>query len=99
MSSLVYEGRHLTATEMERRGLVDAVLWPSSFHEDLMSRVQQLATQATQVLFFVFFYFVVPGLALSPLLSHQPRKCWYFRKLEIDDVTVTWVIFRDWVIV
>ena len=64
----MYEGRHLTATEMERRGLVDAVLWPSSFHEDLMSRVQQLATQATQVLFFVFFLLCRSRLGAFPSL-------------------------------
>lgn len=46
---LVYEGRRLTATEAQSLGLVDAVLWPSSFQEDLMPRVQSLVSQSTQV--------------------------------------------------
>ena len=50
MGSLVYEGRRLTATEAEQHGLVDSVLWPSCFQEDLIPRVHKLATQSTQVL-------------------------------------------------
>lgn len=46
---MVYEGRRLTATEAHNMGLVDVVLWPSTFQEDLMPRVHTLAAQSTQV--------------------------------------------------
>ena len=46
---LLYEGRRLTATEAQETGLVDDVLWPASFREDLMPRVQTFTAQSSEV--------------------------------------------------
>ena len=51
---MLYEGRRLTATEACSMGLIDAVLWPSSFQEDLIPRVKALAAPSTQVRNVVF---------------------------------------------
>lgn len=45
---LFYEGRCLTATEAQGHGLVHSVLWPSSFQEDLLTRIHRLTTQTTK---------------------------------------------------
>lgn len=46
---MLYEGRRLTATEAKATGLVDDTLWPATFREDLMSRVQSFAAHSSEV--------------------------------------------------
>ena len=47
---MMYEGSRVTATEANKMGLVDHVLWPATFVQDLISRVVQLTERLSEVI-------------------------------------------------